>query len=94
MFYTYVLEDNNGEHYIGFTTDLRKRLAEHNSGKSLSTRGRARRCVYYEACLDREDARRREKYFKTNQGRRLLKRRLKEYLYKKRRASRNFTTGT
>ena len=84
MFYVYVLEDENDEHYIGFTTDLKKRLREHNQDKSFATKGHAWRCIYYEACLDRDDARRREKYFKTNQGRRLLKRRLKEYLYKRR----------
>ena len=39
--------------------------------------------IYYEACIDRSDALRREKYLKTTQGGRLLKRRLKEYFYKK-----------
>ncbi len=84
MFYVYVLENKQGEHYIGFTTDLRKRLTEHNDGKNFSTKRRVWHCIYYEANLEASDARRREKYFKTNQGRRLLKRRLKDYLYKRR----------
>lgn len=90
MFYVYVLESREEEHYIGFTHDLRKRLYEHNRGKNFSTKNRKWRCIYYEACMNEQDARRREKYLKTSQGRRLLKRRMKEYLYE-RRASRNFT---
>ena len=84
MFYVYTLEDEEGELYHGFTTDLRKRLKEHNQGKSLSTKSRAWRCIYYEACLEEADARRREHYLKTTQGRRLLKRRLKEYFFQRR----------
>ena len=83
MFYVYVLENSQHDHYTGFTKDLRKRLSEHNHGRTISTKGEVWRCIYYEACLDELDARRRESYFKTTQGRRLLKRRLKEYLYKR-----------
>ena len=84
MFYVYVLEDESGEHYIGSTIDLRKRLKEHNQGRSFATKGHQWHCIYYEASLEESDARRREKYFKTTQGRRLLKRRVKDYLYKRR----------
>jgi len=72
----------NGEMYTGFTADLKKRLQEHNQGLNLSTkRYKPWKVIYYEACLNREDAVRRERYLKTTQGRRLLKRRLKEYYY-------------
>ena len=83
MFYTYVLMSlMNGEMYTGFTADLKKRLQEHNQGLNLSTkRYKPWKVIYYEACLNREDAVRRERYLKTTQGRRLLKRRLKEYYY-------------
>ena len=37
--------------------------------------------IYYEACLNEKDAKRRERYLKTSQGSRLLKARLKEYFY-------------
>ena len=86
MFYhVYALESlKNNNIYIGQTTDLKKRLQEHNLGKNFSTRPyRPWRLVYYEACLNQLDAKRREKYLKTNQGSRLLKRRLKEYFYSK-----------
>lgn len=85
MFYTYVLESKkNGRLYVGYTHDLAKRVQEHNQGLNFSTKpGRPWRCIYYEACTDEADAKRREKYFKTTQGNRLLKARLREYFYKK-----------
>jgi putative endonuclease len=84
MFYTYVLHSNKfDEIYIGYTSDLKRRLVEHNQGLNISTkRYRPWRVIYYEACMEEQDARRREGYLKTTQGRRLLKRRLKEYYYK------------
>lgn len=85
MFYIYVLESiKNRNLYIGSTADLKKRLTEHNRGLTFSTKPyRPWKLIYYEACLNQRDAIRREKYFKTNQGARLLKRRLKEYFYEK-----------
>jgi len=83
FFYMYVLKSlKNGELYIGYTENLKVRLEKHNCGAVTSTkRYLPWKLIYYEACLNREDAQRREKYFKTNQGRRLMKRRLKEYFY-------------
>lgn len=86
FFYVYVLESKKKEGglYIGYTNDLKKRIKEHNQGLNTSTKPfRPWQLIYYEACLNKEDAKRREKYFKTSQGRRLLKRRLKEYFYSK-----------
>jgi len=84
MFYNYILMSlKNNELYTGFTSDLKKRLQEHNQGLNFSTkRYMPWKVVYYEACLDKDDAVRRERYLKTTQGGRLVKRRLKEYLYK------------
>lgn len=83
--YVYVLESTqNNNLYIGFTTDLRKRVTEHNQKVTRSTKAYVPwRLIYYEACLNKNDAQRREKYLKSNQGARLLKRRLKEYFYSK-----------
>ena len=82
MFYVYILENRTKKLYVGYSEDLRKRLKEHNSGAVFSTKPyRPWKIIYYEACLHQEDARRRERYLKTTQGQRLLKRRLKEYLY-------------
>jgi putative endonuclease len=83
MFYVYYLEsDVRDESYVGFTSNLRKRLVEHNRGLNPSTkRYLPWKLVYYEACLEESDARRREKYLKTTQGNRLLKLRLKDYRF-------------
>ncbi len=84
MFYNYILQSiKNKALYVGYTTDLRKRLKEHNQGLNKATKPyKPWELIYYEACIDMEDAKRREHYLKTVQGQRLLKRRLKEYLYK------------
>lgn len=83
FFYVYVLESiEYGNLYIGFTTDFKKRLKEHNRGLNVSTKlYKPWKLIYYEACLNKKDAQRREKYLKINRGSRLLKRRLKEYFY-------------
>lgn len=86
MFYVYALESEKGkELYFGYTKDLKRRFAEHNRGESFSTRkhGGKWKLIYYEACLEQSDAERREKYLKTSQGRRMLKRRIKDYLYRR-----------
>lgn len=83
--YVYVLESlKNNELYIGYCADLRKRVREHNRGLNFSTKPYLPwQLIHYEAYRNERDARRREKYLKTNQGARLLKRMLKEYLYSK-----------
>ncbi len=81
--YVYVLENKNKGLYIGYTENLERRLLEHNQGRNKSTKhGRPWRIIYCEACLHINDAKRREEYLKTNQGSRLLKRRLRNYLFK------------
>ena len=67
--------------YIGFTKDLKKRLNEHKKGLVTSTKNRLPlKLVYYEACLNKNDAIAREKYFKTGFGRRFLRNRIKAYI--------------
>ena len=83
MFYNYLLQSSKIKRlYVGYTTDLKKRLEEHNQGKVESTKPYMPwTLIYYEACLSEEDAKRREHYLKTTQGQRLLKRRLKDYFH-------------
>jgi putative endonuclease len=82
MFYTYILKSSkNGRMYIGYTNNLRKRLIQHNEGKSNYTkRDRPYLLVYYEACLDEDDARSRELYLKSGMGKRYIKNRIKRFL--------------
>ncbi len=82
MYYTYVLQSKkDNKFYIGFTKDLKNRLAFHNSGKVRATAGRRPlSLIYYEACLNEADAVKREKYLKTGYGRRYLNNRLSSHL--------------
>ena len=73
MFYVYLLHSakDNG-FYIGFSTDLKRRLSEHRRGASFATKSRGPwKLVYYEAYTEREDAEGREKFLKSEAGRRL-----------------------
>jgi len=83
MFYTYVLKSIITDAlYVGYTNDLRRRFEEHNQKNNFSTKsGAPWQLIYYEACLNEKDAKRREGYLKTSTGARLLKCRLKEYFY-------------
>jgi len=82
MYYTYLLKSKtDGGWYTGYTNDLRKRLKEHNAGRTKSTKHRGPfDLIYYEACLNEEDAKAREKYLKSGMGKRYLKNRLKRFL--------------
>ena len=82
MFYTYVLKSGkDGKFYIGYTRDLKQRFKLHQRGRVDSTKDRRPlELIYYEACLDSGDAKKREKYFKSHHGRMFLRKRLKSYL--------------
>jgi putative endonuclease len=82
MNYSYVLLSGcDGKFYIGSTGDLRRRVAQHNCGAVCSTAyRRPLELIYYEACLNVEDARRRERYLKSGRGGRYLKQRLAHWL--------------
>ncbi|KPJ55728.1 excinuclease ABC subunit C [Parcubacteria bacterium DG_74_2] len=82
MYYTYVLiSKRDNKFYVGFTNNLKKRIKEHNKGLVNSTRSRRfLKLVYCEICLSKQDALKREKYFKTGFGRRFLHNRLENYL--------------
>ncbi|PJE65412.1 hypothetical protein COU91_01850 [Candidatus Saccharibacteria bacterium CG10_big_fil_rev_8_21_14_0_10_47_8] len=69
----------NGSLYVGFTHNLKKRIAEHNKGLNRATQAYLPwELIYYEAHRNEVDARRREKYLKTTPGGRALKNMLRE----------------
>lgn len=83
MYYVYIIQNQHGEIYYGSTNDLRRRLSEHNSGKSFSTKDYTWRLIYYEAYAAEKDAREREKQLKYHgQALGQLKRRLKYSIVK------------
>lgn len=82
MHYFYVLlSKKDGKLYLGFTPNLKRRLKEHNDGKIQSTKPRRPfRLIYNEAHISKEDAQRRENYFKTTKGKSTLKQMLRNSL--------------
>ena len=64
MHYVYVISSNkDNKHCTGFTSNLRKRFRQHDSGEVVSTKGRGPfKLIYYEACLNKHDAIARERY--------------------------------
>jgi len=82
MYYVYVLRSKKDKkNYTGYTSNLKKRMEEHQNGKVESTKYRRPfDLVYFEGCLDSRDARRREIYLKTTYGKRFIKNRIKNYL--------------
>jgi len=81
MYYTYVLQSQKDKKlYTGFTENLKLRFKQHQRGLVESTKNRRPLAlIYYESCLNRKDATKREKYLKTTYGKRYLKNRLKSY---------------
>lgn len=81
-FYTYVLQSlKDLNFYVGYTNNLIKRVDDHNNGKVPSTKNRVPlKLIYWEGCLNQQDATRREKYLKTAWGKRYIKSRIKNYL--------------
>jgi putative endonuclease len=82
MEYVYILQSGKDKNlYVGWTNDLRKRFFKHRQGEVKSTKYRLpMKLIYYEACINREDAKKREKYLKTAWGKRYLKNRFRNYL--------------
>ena len=82
FYYVYVLKsEKDGNNYVGYTNDLKERLAMHNAGKVSSTKNRLPlKLIYFEECLKQQDATKREKYLKTAWGKRYIKNRLNNYL--------------
>ena len=83
MEYVYILQSEKNPNWLykGRTSDLKKRIKEHNSGKNFSSAPYAPlRLIYYEAYLLKKDAFNRERYLKTSMGMRVIKKQLKHFL--------------
>ncbi|MBD3248123.1 hypothetical protein GF382_02435 [Candidatus Falkowbacteria bacterium] len=78
MHYLYVLQSFKNERiYTGIAEDLKRRLEDHNKGKTRSTKAfRPWKVIYYEAHRNKVLAERAEIFYKTSQGRRQLRKKL------------------
>jgi putative endonuclease len=81
MYYVYILQLNNNQLYTGYTSDLHRRVHEHKRGEVSSTSQRLPvTLIHYEAYMVESDARRREKFLKTTEGKHLLRKQIKDLL--------------
>jgi putative endonuclease len=75
MYIVYVLKSlKDNKRYIGMSSDLERRIVEHNNGLVKSTKNRRPlELVYFEKFETKTEAMRREKFFKSGRGREFLK---------------------
>jgi putative endonuclease len=78
MWFVYVLKSLNDQNlYMGSTNNVRRRLAEHNSGEVESTRHRIPFSLEaFVAVKDKVRAIKLEQYFKTGSGKATLQKRI------------------
>jgi len=78
MYYVYILQSlKDGNFYIGASSDLKRRINEHRKGKVISTKHRLPvKFLCYEAYIYKEEALKRERYLKTSDGKKDIKKRL------------------
>jgi putative endonuclease len=74
-YYIYVIQSIvDNRLYIGLSEDVEKRLKSHNFGQTKSTKSyRPWKLVYSEFIGTRQEARKREKYFKSGCGKEQIK---------------------
>jgi putative endonuclease len=79
MYYVYLIKNEKGNIYIGYTKDVDSRVGQHNRGENISTKGYKWELIYYEAYRSEEDARRIERKLKQRgQAVRHLKERVRD----------------
>lgn len=82
FYFVYVLQsEKDNKFYTGYSKDVELRFEQHQKGHVESTKDRRPyRLIYFEACLNLQDATHKEKYLKTHYGKMFIKNRLKSYL--------------
>lgn len=76
MFFTYIIQNPEGKLYKGFTSDLQQRVSQHNAHdgfRSYTHKKGPWKLVYSEQFATEQEAREREKFFKSGKGRAFLK---------------------
>ncbi len=76
MFFVYVLisESKGRRFYVGLTSDVEKRVDEHNARRTKSTKAYIPwKLFFFESFNTRKEAREKEKYYKSGSGKELIK---------------------
>jgi putative endonuclease len=75
MYFVYAISSLERNYiYVGLTDNLERRFSEHNSGRNKTTKPyRPFKLLYFEECKTREEARKREIYYKSGSGKEKLK---------------------
>jgi putative endonuclease len=70
MSFVYILKsEKTGRYYYGFTDAIEQRISIHNAGRVRSTKAyKPWKLHYFERCADRNEARKRELFFKSIDG--------------------------
>ncbi len=79
MYFVYSIQSevDSERYYVGITTDIQRRLKDHNSGKTIHTnKFKPWRIVSYTAFVNKSKAKRFEEYLKTSSGRAFSQKRL------------------
>ena len=72
--FVYILKGNSNKIYKGFTSNLEKRLHQHELGQNKTTKKMSGfSLVHVEICKTRTEARKLEKFLKSGFGRETLK---------------------
>ena len=85
MWYTYTLISVNSKRlYKGHTNNIKRRLQEHNDkkGGGYTSKNAPFELIHYEAFLNKEEAIKQEKFYKSGYGREVLNDKLNKTLLK------------
>ena len=75
-----LLSLKDGKKYTGYAKNLLSRFEAHQNGEVLSTKNRRPfKLIYFEGCLNQQDATKREKHLKTHYGKMFLGNRLAKW---------------
>lgn len=84
MYWVYILENQNDKSwYIGSTSNLKRRIKEHQTGSGARTTRIKKNwhLIYCEGYLNKRDALGREEFLKSGSGRKFLKKQLTNYFF-------------
>lgn len=82
MYWVYILESEDKGWYIGYTSNLKRRIQEHKSGNGSFTTSKNKiwNLIYCEGYLNKKDAEGRERFLKSGSGRSYVKKQISNYL--------------